>query len=184
MKMAQGIHLTTIGFESLLQYYASINIGVSAKVNDFFPNIVPMLRGIAILPDTLNPHWVSGFIAGDGCFNVGIRSSTGRLFYTLNVAQHIRDLALMNMLVTFFGCGKVYSRPLLNRCDFIIQTSAEIVNVVIPHFDCYPLQNVKDLDYQNFKLIMSMVADNTAQSNIQTIKALISGMNSKRAHIY
>lgn len=181
--MSQGIHLTTIGFESLLQYYAAINIGVSAKVSTFFPNIVPVLRGAAILPQTLSPYWVSGFVAGDGCFNVGIRASNGKLYYTLNVAQHIRDLALMNLLVLFFGCGKVYARPLINRCDFIIQSSSGIIDVVIPHFDTYPLHNIKDHDYQDFKLIMALVAGKTTQSDIHTIKALISGMNSKRVHI-
>ena len=68
------------------------------------------------MPNALNPYWVSGFIAGDGCFNVGVRA-TGALYYTMNVAQHIRDLDMMRMLVTFFGCGAVYPRALLNRCD-------------------------------------------------------------------
>jgi hypothetical protein len=54
--MAIGIHLTTIGFEFLLTYYAAINLGVSAKVSAFFPNILPVKRDIAILPNELNPY--------------------------------------------------------------------------------------------------------------------------------
>lgn len=35
--------------------------------------IVPYKKIKVILPSTLDPYWVSGFIAGDGWFVVGIR---------------------------------------------------------------------------------------------------------------
>lgn len=53
--MLIGTHLTTAGFEYLLTYYAAINLGASTKVKVFFPNLVPVLRGIAVLPSALNP---------------------------------------------------------------------------------------------------------------------------------
>lgn len=118
-------------------------------------------------------------MAGDGGFNVGIRG-TGRLFYSLSIAQHIRDLELMYKFIDFFGCGSVHSRATLNRCDYSIQSGVLINSVVIPHFDQYPLCNIKDLDYQDFKLIMTMVGNSTAISNITVVQTIISRMNSKR----
>lgn len=56
MQMKDGIHLTLPGFISLLPYYASINLGVSNKVGQFFTNIIPAVRGIAVLPKVLNPY--------------------------------------------------------------------------------------------------------------------------------
>lgn len=190
--MLIGTHLTTVGFEYILTYYAAINLGASTKLTpgqpleeglkSFFPNLVPVLRGIAVLPSALNPFRVSGFIAGDGSFVLGVRSSTSKLYYSLSVAQHIRDLDLMTMLINFFGGGSVYSRPRLNRCDFIIQTSTLLLNSVIPHFDLYPLSNIKELDYQDFKEVMGMLRENTVTINWPRIKAIISGINSKRVH--
>lgn len=179
IQMKDGIHLTLPGFISLLPYYASIHLGVSNKVSQFFTNIIPAVRGIAILPKILNPYWVSGFVAGDGGFNVGIRS-TGQIFYSLSISQHIRDLELMYKFIDFFGCGSVYPRPTINRCDYSIQSAVLINSVVIPHFDQYPLCNIKDLDYQDFKLIMTMVGNSTAISNITVVRTIISRMNSKR----
>jgi len=163
--MSKGVHLTLEGFTSLLPYYASINLGVSKKVGLFFPNIIPVIRGLAILPSVLNPYWVSGFVAGDGGFNAGIRSN-GNLFYSLSIAQHIRDLELMSMFISFFGCGNVYPRPNIGRCDFIVQNRTFINSVIIPHFDKYPLNNIKDLDYQDFKLVMSMAAESTVNMEL------------------
>jgi len=55
-QMAKGIHLTPMGFESLLPYYASINTGMSAKVRAMFPNVIAVAREVAILPTLLNPY--------------------------------------------------------------------------------------------------------------------------------
>ena len=69
-------HLTPIGFSTVLSYYASINKGISPKVLSAFPNIVGVDKVKVNLPDILDPDWVSGFVAGDGGFSIGIRKNT------------------------------------------------------------------------------------------------------------
>ena len=55
----------------------------------------------------------------------------------MHVTQHKQDEKLINKLVDYFVCGKVYYRTNLNtpRCDFIIQNLIPIIEKVLPHFD-------------------------------------------------
>jgi hypothetical protein len=130
-------HLTPLGFKHLLSYYAAINRGMSTTIKSSFPDIIPVSRndqGNYVLTENLNPNWISGFFAGEGSFTVGIRKDNKNLYYNLNLAQHIRDLNLIFLIQKFFGCGSVYFRPNLNRCDFVVQSLSDIVNNLIPHF--------------------------------------------------
>lgn len=68
-------HLTREGFLKILSYYASINKGVSKKVLEYYPNIIPVDKPVINLPVNLNPQWVSGFVAGDGGFSIYVRPS-------------------------------------------------------------------------------------------------------------
>lgn len=140
-------HLTSAGFNLILTYYASINRGISKTVLAAFPNIVAAIRDTVVLPDNLNPYWVSGFTAGDGGFSVGIRPETGQIYFRFHIAQHSRDNLLMSLFIKFFGCGNVTTRKNYNRNDFYIQDFSKIYNIVIPHFNDYPLYNVKSLDF-------------------------------------
>jgi LAGLIDADG endonuclease len=174
--MANGLHLTTEGFNTILTYYASINKRISRTVLNYFPNIVPVLRPEVILPLILNPFWISGFAAGDGNFSVGIRS-TGQIYFNFNIAQHIRDFLLMNLIISFFECGNVYSR--INRADFIVQNFDNIFDIIIPHFINYPLYNIKTLDFNDFKKAANLFKVG-GRDNTDKIAKLIANMNSRR----
>jgi len=92
-------HLTYSGFNTILSYYASINKGTSKTVANAFPDIVSVIKIKPILPNFLNPYWVSGFTAGDGGFSIGIRLITGQIYFRFHIAQHSRDILLMNLLI-------------------------------------------------------------------------------------
>jgi hypothetical protein len=109
---------------------------MSQQVLTAFPNIKGAVRINPILPDLLNPYWVSGFVAGDGGFSIGIRAITGQIYFRFHIAQHSRDILLMNLFINFFNCGKVHIRSNINRCDFLIQDFNNIYNIIIP-LPCY-----------------------------------------------
>jgi len=174
--MANGLHLTVEGFNTILTYYASINKGISQTLLVYFPNIVPVLRPAVILPTFLNPFWISGFAAGDGNFSVGIRP-TGQIYFNFNIAQHIRDILLMNLIISFFNCGNVYSR--INRADFIVQNFDNIFDIIIPHFINYPLYSIKTLDFNDFKTAANLYKEG-GRNNSDLIANLVANMNSRR----
>lgn len=177
-------HLTFEGFSTILTYYAAINNGVSPKVTKYYPNIKVADRPNIKLPITLNPNWVSGFVAGDGGFSISIRKN--QVEFRFHVAQHSRDFDLLKLFISFFNSGNVYLRSNVStpRCDFILQNSEKILNNVIPHFDKYPLENVKQLDYVDFKQALLIVKSKEylESEDLEKIKELKIGMNTGRIH--
>jgi len=144
-------HLNSAGFQTILTYYVSINRGLSSSVLNIFPNIVGVDKINVNLPDNLNPNWVSGFTAGDGVFFIGIRQVTNQVYFRFHITQHSRDSLLMKKLILFFGCGNVNIRLNNDRCDFYVQDFIKICEIIIPHFNRYPLYNIKFLDFSDFK---------------------------------
>lgn len=182
-------HLTKEGFLKILSYYSSINRGVSKKVLEYYPNIIPADKPVISLPDKLNPQWVSGFVAGDGGFSIYVRPAkdyvlSEKVYCRFHIAQHIKDLELMKLFIKFFDCGVVSLRSKSSspRCDFIVQDSASLFDKIIPHFEKYPLLNLKQEDYICFKECMSIIKlkKHLTIQGLERIKKLNLEMNSNR----
>lgn len=182
-------HLTKTGVATILTYYASINRGVSNKVLKYYPDIVPADKPVIYLPESLNPQWVSGFVAGDGGFSIYVKPAKDyvlpeKVYCRFHIAQHSRDIELIKLFVKFFGCGTVHSRSNLAtpRCDFIVQDATSLLNKIIPHFDLYPLLNLKQKDYICFKesMLMIKLKEHLTQEGLDKIKTLNLEMNSNR----
>ena len=124
-------------------------------------------------------EWVSGFVAGDGGFSIGIRKNTSQIYFRFHIAQHSRDHLLMKMFILFFECGKVNIRTSTERCDYYVQDFPSIYNKIITHFDKFPLYNVKSLDFQSFKKAVTLYKDG-GKNNTKAIQQIINTMNSKR----
>lgn len=183
-------HLTDEGFSRVLSYYASINTGVSKKVQKYYSNITPAEIKEVSLPKTLNPQWVSGFVAGDGGFSIYIRPAKDyvlleKVSCRFHVAQHIRDLELLKLFIVYFGCGSVgvrSNKAATPRCDFYVQDLSLIIEKILPHFDTYPLLNLKQEDYLCFKECISIIKskNHLTQEGLNQIKNLNLEMNSNR----
>lgn len=182
-------HLTREGFLNILSYYASINRGISNKVLQYYPNLKPADIPVIKLPNNLNPEWVSGFVAGDGGFSIYVRPAKDyawleKVYCRFHIAQHIKDKKLLKLFIKFFDCGVVAVRSNLStpRCDFIIQNTSSILHKVLPHFDTYPVLNLKQEDYICFKQCMTIIKDkqHLTPKGLKTIKDLNLEMNSNR----
>ena len=165
---------------------------------------------------------MSGFVGGDGGFSIYVRSVNDyalnpstqgqdpgsgprgeKVYCRFHIAQHSKDLELMQMFVQFFGCGKVevrsnirtplsqspkggyrrspWARP-KGRCDFIIQDTSFLLEKVVGHFDLYPLFNLKHEDYLCFKQALLLVKEkkHLTIEGLKKIKSLNLEMNSNR----
>nr|YP_009868579.1 LAGLIDADG endonuclease [Ophiocordycipitaceae sp.]QKG63774.1 LAGLIDADG endonuclease [Ophiocordycipitaceae sp.] len=161
-------HLTKQGFFEILSYYASINRGISNKVKKYFSNIIPANKPMKYLPENLNPQWVSGFVGGDGGFSLYVRPAKDyvlleKVYCRFHIAQLLDDFKLMELFLKFFNCGSVSKRSNIAtpRCDFIVQDTNYILDKVLPHFDSYPVLNLKQKDYISFK--QCMIIETTMQ---------------------
>lgn len=103
--------------------------------------------------ENLNPHWVTGFIDGEGSFIIAILASTGsnkkKVSLRLSVTQKAHSVGILYELQSFFGCGLVI--PSSKEClRFVVQRKEDIFTKIIPHFNKYPLVTSKELNFKTF----------------------------------
>lgn len=130
-------HLTIEGLRKIVSIKASMNNGLTVTIKTDFPNIIPVLR-VNIESNDLNPHWINGFIEGEGSFWVGIikkNNSTSRLTPNLvfQITQHEKDINLIKSFIEYFGCGRKKKKE-KSIVNFIVSNFSDIENKIVPFF--------------------------------------------------
>jgi hypothetical protein len=132
------------------------NLGILPKV-EFKP---PVLNKSI----SLNPQWISGFIAGEGSFTYFTRTrknSKGDIVkdYTLamEVSQDSKDLFILNLIKDFFQTGKVYSEK-RGITKYRLTQKNEILSIIIPYFENNPLLGRKALQFSTWIKIVDILA--------------------------
>lgn len=134
-------HLNKEGLEKIVTLRSSLNWGLSDKLQGVFPNISETKTPEPFLnTKPIDSNWVVGFTSGEGCFYIRIGENSK--YYTgyqvqlrFQITQHIRDVELMNSLVTYFGCGTCELRPDNQSCDFFVRKLSDLNNIIIPFFE-------------------------------------------------
>ena len=102
----------------------------------------------------LHPYFVTGFSDAEASFNLSInRSSRYKTGFSVvacfQIDLHIRDVNLLYRIQEFFaGIGSVILST--DRGIYIVNGYSDLINVIIPHFDSYPLITQKQADYLLF----------------------------------
>lgn len=88
--------------------------------------------------------------------------------------MHERDRALIQSIQDFFGGIGYVSKP-NNRAtvEFRVSTLNDIINIIIPHFDNYPLITKKASDYFLFKQIALLML-NKEHNTIEGLRKIVS----------
>ena len=135
-----------------------------------------------------NPYWVVGFVDGEGCFSVGVfKNTTLRLGYQVqlefSVTQHKRDHALLEQLVEFFGCGYVAPDGPL-KFKYLVRDLSDLNRVIIPFFQSYPLRTVKQLDFDSFASVATMMVrkEHLTEQGLLSIQQIKGSMNRSRKY--
>lgn len=99
-----------------------------------------------------------------------------------SLTQHIRDAQLFNLINKWLVGSHVYERAEESRVDIIISKLSIIVNILIPIFNIYNLQGIKNLNYNDFVTIVKLMVkkEHLTLNGIDKIKQIKSGMNSGR----
>ena len=109
----------------------------------------------------LDPLWVVGFVDGEGCFSVSVhrnamcRSTGGwQLHPVFHAYQHERHRAVLEGLVTFFGCGRITPKgPKSRVLTYAVEGLTRLEERVLPFFEQHPLV-VKADDFRVFATIV------------------------------
>ena len=81
-----------------------MNLGLSEKLKLAFPSVVPVERRLVKISQTIDPHWLAGFVVGEDSFMIKIRASKThsvgfRVELVFQVTQHSRDEKLIISLI-------------------------------------------------------------------------------------
>ena len=155
-------HLTLKGAQEIVPLRDVMNKGLTSAKGAELKLALPFINSIERpLKDseTIDPNWVAGFVAAEGCFFVNIFKNstnlgkTSRLVFKLT--QHSRDVELMNRVMKFFGAGKIYKS---RGTVYLHITKLEDLNEkVIPFFEKYKIIGIKSKDYSDFKKVAELM---------------------------
>src|SRR5690606_38513982 len=102
----------------------------------------------------LDPWHITGFSDAEGCFIINIRErKKNKIHWGINgifkICVHIKDLPILKEIQQYFGgIGSISIVSTRNEVNFSVQDIKSITDVIIPHFDKYPLESAKKIDYK------------------------------------
>nr|YP_007475350.1 hypothetical protein H911_mgp01 [Microbotryum lychnidis-dioicae]AGE14564.1 hypothetical protein [Microbotryum lychnidis-dioicae] len=132
--------------------------------------------------DFMYPWFVTGFTDAEGCFNVKLTKSEGKLRWRVNVSflivLHVKDKALLEHIQTYFG-GVGTVRVYKDTVRFDVSSVKDLLNVIIPHFKLYPLLSQKEADFLLFEQVVQLMIlkKHLTESGLLSILGLRANLN-------
>lgn len=165
-----------------------MNLGLSDLLKYEFNNFSPVGRPIINTENIPDPNWISGFVTGEGNFDIKIsEQSTNKIGFRVQlrfrISQHERDRKLLNCLIKYLGSGKLYKYSgEKSAVVYTIFRFSDIINIIIPFFEQNPLIGVKLLDFLDWCKAAKLVSDGShlTLEGFSLIKEIKSKMNRGR----
>ena len=145
-KTKLGVALPYFIYIYIYIYIKLLNNGLPEKLKIAFPDTISATRPKAPKPIIQDPHWISGFVDGEGCFFVTLTNNLTSASLIFKITQHIRDADLLKELINYFNCG-YYKYSTKNAGDFIVTKFNDINTIIISFFNKYPLLGSKLKDF-------------------------------------
>lgn len=130
----------------------------------------------------LCPNWVTGFSDAESSFSIRIvnnkaRKVGWRILPIFSIEIHKRDILLLKQIQTFFGVGNIYKHR--SNMTYTVQSFYDLSEIIIPHFNKYPLLTQKRSDFLLFKFAVHLLNDKVQASyeGLQTIINIRASMN-------
>jgi hypothetical protein len=130
----------------------------------------------------LDPQFITGFVDGEGCFRLSItknkRYKTGlKVESIFSIGLHEKDKALLELIGSFLGVGQIYKHG--NDSVQLRVTSIKGLEVIINHFDKYPLITKKRADFELFKQAFNLIKnkDHLTLEGLRKLVAIKASLN-------
>jgi hypothetical protein len=131
----------------------------------------------------LNPHYIVGFVDGEGCFSIslnknGDRLPEVRLIFEIELRED--DEPILREIQQVLECGTIYRleyeryakwRP---HVKLKVSNFTDISSKIIPFFQRYPPQAKKHLQFEQFCLAAELIKtkQHLTPEGIEQIRAL------------
>lgn len=73
------------------------------------------------------------------------------------ITLHIKDTPLLLMIKSVFGVGTIIFDEKRESVRYEVTSLKDLTNVIIPHFEKYPLLTQKRADYELFKKVVELM---------------------------
>lgn len=143
----------------------------------------------------LDPNWITGFVDAEGCFTIKFNKSksckTGWFVQAIfQIKLHVRDENLLFKIKSFFNeAGTIRIDSKDNKVSYRVYKIDDINNIIIPHFENYPLITNKQSDFILWKDIVKLInkdkhKDKNGIREIINLRASLNLGLSKNLRIY
>jgi len=86
----------------------------------------------------------------------------------------------MRIIAVYLGCGKINKDS--KATNLVVQRLPDIIKIILPFFDKYPLEGVKLKDYEDFKTVSGLMDTKAhlTKDGLEEIRIITNRMNRKR----
>jgi len=108
----------------------------------------------------LNPWFITGFSDAEGCFSISIKPSikmktNWRVSPVFIIKLHIKDILILENIKNTLGVGTIRKNG-INMVAYIVESFRDL-QVIVDHFDKYPLITAKVSDFLLFKQCFDII---------------------------
>lgn len=131
---------------------------------------------------SLNPWFITGFADAESSFSILVQANskyaTGwRIKPVFSIGLHKKDLDLLKEIKSYLGAGKIHIHG-KDSIQFRVDSFKEL-QLLINHFDNFPLVTAKLADYILFKKIVAKIGlkEHLSQQGLLNILAIKASLN-------
>lgn len=93
------------------------------------------------IKNIFNPNWITGFVDAKGCFY--IRLAIDKNYNKDDLFKLVFKYNFIIKIKTYFNeVGIIYITKDKKSCVYQVHAFNSITNIIIPHFNKYPLENI------------------------------------------
>nr|YP_010727786.1 homing endonuclease [Leptographium wingfieldii]WDZ67423.1 homing endonuclease [Leptographium wingfieldii]WDZ67470.1 homing endonuclease [Leptographium wingfieldii]WDZ67517.1 homing endonuclease [Leptographium wingfieldii]WDZ67563.1 homing endonuclease [Leptographium wingfieldii]WDZ67609.1 homing endonuclease [Leptographium wingfieldii] len=183
-----GLLLLVFIFIFSIQKIISLSLFTNSKLG--FHSSAATSEDILITPSKtilskLNPWFITGFVDAEGSFSISVikdpRYKAGyRVEAIFSISLHKKDLAILEQIQSFFdGAGKIKFETKREVVSYVIRSKDQIIKILLPHFDLFPLITQKRADYLLFRKAFELISNGAhlTSEGLVEILAIKSNLN-------
>jgi hypothetical protein len=112
----------------------------------------------------IDPNYITGFVDGEGSFSISISPGNFKdvkweIRPSFSISQHKRDRGILFKIKDYFGCGIIRPNRKDNTYKYEVRSLQDLKNIIIPHFQKYPLQTTKRIDFEIFSKVIQIMEE-------------------------
>jgi hypothetical protein len=112
----------------------------------------------------IDPNYITGFVDGEGSFSISItprnfKDVKWEIRLSFSISQHKRNRGILYKIKDYFGCGTIRPNRKDNTYKYEVRSLQDLKNIIIPHFQKYPLQTTKRIDFEIFTKVIQIMEE-------------------------